>query len=396
MPRAFRPGRDGLPFPIVPRLALLLLSLVFVLHPLESTPSDSMEPKDSNASGQRETTADAATLRHEELDRQLLELRQRLRAFSFSCYGSASKLVGPDSLRVQCAIPSRFSGDGDSTLWNGLLCFTGRNPWACEAVRSSQTNDGRMWRSSRRAKTRNDGDDYPQASFSRDMARGVLLYLLKTRDVELGNRWSEYINSAGALCPDHFDYSCDIRGQSYRRINHVLDTLDATRISFTHTVFPCLWPVYPLSSALHETMMEKRVQENQSFHLHLAAIDLLMDPHMKKPLYDEQTRKAMAQTLFERKPYNLFYQYLAEGPTTDLKERILRLAPTRRPPFLSQWVWEREIPDRDLKKFGLTSGPGQDPEKLEKAFKAFVDLESMGWDFVFIIDLVVGQRPDPT
>ena len=101
MPRAFRPGRDGLPFPIVPRLALLLLSLVFVLHPLESTPSDSMEPMDSNASGQRETTADAATLRHEELDRQLLELRQRLRAFSFSCYGSASKLVGPDSLRVQ-------------------------------------------------------------------------------------------------------------------------------------------------------------------------------------------------------------------------------------------------------------------------------------------------------
>lgn len=329
---------------------------------------------------------------HESLDRELKALRSIIVAYSFKCYGSASKLVGPDILRSQCTIPSRFTGDGDSTLWNGLLCFTGKNPWACDAIQQSQSDDGRMWRSSRRMQSENDGNEYPQASFSRDMARGVLLYILATGDTELASNWSEYMSRIGALCPDHTDWSCDIRTQSYRHINHVMATVGLKGISFAYAVFPCLWPTYPLGAAFHETVMERRVEKNQSFHLHLAAIDILMDGRMKKPLFDRESRQEMANVLFQRKPYNLFYQYLAQGPTLELKRRILEFAPRKRPPYLAQWVWEREIPDRDLQKFATSSNSPSEAE-LESAFKEFIRLESMGWDFVFLIDLVVNKSP---
>ncbi|MBR32450.1 MAG: hypothetical protein CMN77_14190 [Spirochaetaceae bacterium] len=338
------------------------------------------------------TARDFEQNQHEHLDAELRKLREIIAGYSFKCYGSASKLVGPDILRKGCAIPSRFTGDGDSTLWNGLLCFTGRNPWACEAIKKSQSEDGRIWRSPRRMISENDGNEYPQASFSRDMARGVLLYILATRDNELAQGWSDYMSNIGALCPDHTDWSCDIRSQSYRRINHVMATTGLKGISFAYTVFPCLWPTYPLSSAFHETVMENRVEKNESFHLHLAAIDLLMDPHLKKPLYDDKSRQEMAEVLFRRKPYNLFYQYLAHGPTLELKKRILEFAPRSRPPYLAQWVWEREIPSRDLNKFA-SEPESPSTEEQELAFKEYIRLESMGWDFIFLIDLVLDKRP---
>lgn len=169
-------------------------------------------------------------------------------------------------------------------------------------------------------------------------------------------------------------------------------TVGLKGISFAYTVFPCLWPTYPLGAAFHETVMERRVEKNQSFHLHLAAIDILMDGRMKKSLFDRESRQEMANVLFQRKPYNLFYQYLAQGPTLELKRRILEFAPRKRPPYLAQWVWEREIPDRDLQKFATSSNSPSEAE-LESAFKEFIRLESMGWDFVFLIDLVVDKSP---
>ncbi|MCB1303411.1 MAG: hypothetical protein KDK37_04015 [Leptospiraceae bacterium] len=328
---------------------------------------------------------------HQKLDQELRDLRTTIKGYSFKCYGAASKLVGPDALATTCTIPSRFAGDGDSTLWNGLLCFTGKEPWACDAVRDSQTTDGRIWRSPRRKLSENDGNDYPQASFSRDMSRGVMLYLLRTGDTVVADQWSAYISRTGAFCPDQQDWSCDVRTQSYRRMNHVMETIGATRLVFAYTVFPCLWPAYPLTSAMHETMMERRVRENESFHLHLAAIDLLMDSYLTDPMYDAKTRHAMVEILFQRKPYNLFYQYLAQGPTIDLKRRILRYAPRSRPQFLSQWVWERELPQAYL---DLSGNPEPGSEKEEEAFLRFIATESMGWDFVFLIDLVEGGRPE--
>ena len=371
----------------------IVLFLALILGPLLTGPfSGSSSSLEARSELSEPTAEEYEEEQHVQLDQKLRELRSLILGYSFKCYGSASKLVGPDILRKGCTIPSRFSGDGDSTLWNGLLCFTGANPWACEAVKKSQSDDGRIWRSPRRMLTENDGNDYPQASFSRDMARGVLLYILETEDRDLAQRWSDYMSGIGALCPDHTDWSCDIRSTSYRRINHVLATAGLDGISFAYTVFPCLWPTYPVTAAFHETVMESRVEKNESFHLHLAAIDLMMDPHLKKPLYDDMSRQEMAAVLFRRKPYNLFYQYLAQGPTIQLKKRILEFAPRTRPPFLSQWVWEREIPPRDLDKFARSAGAPSEVEQ-EKAFKEFVRLESMGWDFVFLIDMVLDKRP---
>jgi len=387
-----RPGTRILP---IIALFLLIATAILLTGPGLMAETGPGSPKNTARSEPQPSTdlASDTEANHEKLDQELRKLRSIIYSYSFKCYGSASKLVGPDIIKDRCSIPYRFTGDGDSALWNGLLCFTGRNPWACDAIKKSQSEDGRIWRSTRRKLTENDGNDYPQASFSRDMARGVMLYILQTRDRNLASRWSDYISENGALCPDHTDWSCDIRAQSYRRINHVLATVEAQDISFSHTVFPCMWPTYPVTSALHETVMEHRVEKNESFHLHLAAIDLLMDSQLKKPLYDDESRRDMARVLFRRKPYNLFYQYLAQGPTAELKRRILAFAPRERPPYLAQWVWEREIPARDIEKY-VPSGQTPTDEQLEKAFRDYVKLESMGWDFVFLIDLVLEKRPE--
>src|SRR5690348_11546418 len=54
--------------------------------------------------------------------------------------------------------------DGDTTLFNGLLCASGE-PLGCRAVQRAQGADGRFWRSPRRV----DGNLGQPKSFSRDM-----------------------------------------------------------------------------------------------------------------------------------------------------------------------------------------------------------------------------------
>lgn len=93
--------------------------------------------------------------------------------------------------------------DGDSVIFNGLLCYSG-NAVACKAVGDSQTADGRWWRSPRRAA----GEGrVSSASFSRDQLIGVIFYLLTTYKTEpelarqKATAWHSWIKANGdALC----------------------------------------------------------------------------------------------------------------------------------------------------------------------------------------------------
>jgi hypothetical protein len=127
---------------------------------------------------------------------------------------SAFKCVAPDGFAFPSK-PQTDSGsptlcdDGDMTLFNGLLCYSG-NQLACEAVRRSQTPDGRFWRSPLRAQTGNlhyEGgtayldDTGNDKSFSPDMELGVLLYAIRTRDTSALSRWYNWISaSRGRTC----------------------------------------------------------------------------------------------------------------------------------------------------------------------------------------------------
>src|SRR6478736_9863176 len=78
--------------------------------------------------------------------------------------------------------------DGDSIIFNGLLCMVGEEQ-GCDTVRQSQDADGRFWRSPRRTP----GNLGQGKSFSRDQTLGALLYIAKTQDRDAALRWLRWI-----------------------------------------------------------------------------------------------------------------------------------------------------------------------------------------------------------
>lgn len=113
------------------------------------------------------------------------DLRARMafwRAEAFVC--PAATPAFPSS---ETGEPAQPCNDGDMTLFNGLLCHAGEQR-GCDAVRNAQDPSTGEWHRSPRIRAlgRNDRGD---ANFSPDMALGVQLYALRTRDVDRFYKW---------------------------------------------------------------------------------------------------------------------------------------------------------------------------------------------------------------
>jgi uncharacterized protein YecT (DUF1311 family) len=80
--------------------------------------------------------------------------------------------------------------DGDMTMFNGLLCASG-DPRGCDAVKRSQGNDGRWWRSPRKVGL----ISKDQISFSEDQSFGVFLYIAQTKDSVAFYKWLDWIST---------------------------------------------------------------------------------------------------------------------------------------------------------------------------------------------------------
>ncbi|TIX16344.1 MAG: hypothetical protein E5V46_02955 [Mesorhizobium sp.] len=90
-----------------------------------------------------------------------------------------------------------FCDDGDAIIENALLCYVG-DQRGCETVKTSQSANGRWWRSPRKAILQ-PGEplllEKGETTFSNDHALGVMLYLSITQDRNAFNRWIQWINS---------------------------------------------------------------------------------------------------------------------------------------------------------------------------------------------------------
>lgn len=97
-------------------------------------------------------------------------------------------------------------GDGDLTLFHGLMCGAGIKS-GCDAAKAAQlrTGDGSWYRSPRRAAkhtevcgsstaTPEEKAAWCQNSFSPDMALGAQLYAVTTKDVEALRKWVTWID----------------------------------------------------------------------------------------------------------------------------------------------------------------------------------------------------------
>lgn len=100
---------------------------------------------------------------------------------------------------------SKTCDDGDSVMFNALLCRAGVAS-GCNAVRLSQDSDGRFWRSPNKRAERPaeaTGLEKGQTSFSGDHATGLFVYFGHTQDAEAFRKWIAWINSnerCGSFC----------------------------------------------------------------------------------------------------------------------------------------------------------------------------------------------------
>lgn len=243
---------------------------------------------------------------------KMTEFREQIRGWSVRCGASVSK----DNCDV-----------GDAALFNGLMCLSG-DELSCEAVRRSQGSDGRMWRSEMRI-----ASDAVN-SFSRDMAMGVLAYLVATQDVDLAQRWMTWIEANDyRLCRESTDNRCDFSPGFWALFRDVWQYLQL-----------------PLNQKMQTVILDDRIlallQSQFSppgFELHLSAVNLLIRRSIGQ---ETTTLKALSSALSTRQSANPFFTYLSEGSSTRTYEQLLQWCPREAPVRRSEWSFERNQGDQ--------------------------------------------------
>ena len=295
-------------------------------------------------------------------------------------------------------------GDGDMTLFNGLLCLSGEQI-GCDAVMKSQGGDGRWWRSPRRV-----GWEYPKydVSFSPDQALGVLSYVLSSgngaafdnwlnwitahrgkltsaqikevaKDVIAKLNWSDaQIDAAVAIlanalpprlsyCSDDYDARCTLRPGDCAIIKSVATALGRTTdICGHYLLFDQIQILFNLVgiSVPSALSVASSFFNDENYPLHLAAVQVFLLQKMGEG--DDPLVLTSAHKVANREPKNAFFAFLATGTkTSDARDLLLSACPSPNAPSSAriQWAWER--PDS------------------EKAW-----LQSMYWDCIFVGKLI--------
>jgi hypothetical protein len=241
--------------------------------------------------------------------------------------------------------------DGDGTLFSGLLCLAGEE-LGCEAVKAAQDNAGKFWRSPRRvaADTNN--------SFSRDMALGVMGYLLATQDRAAAQNWIQWIDQ-NSVCQLNVGGVCQLRTYRFCR-----DDSDG-RCFITPGMWSMMRRVWEyLELPLHkemkttgeQTMVAEAEQAPLGYALHLKAVIFFLYQKIGRNFAFEWD---LINTIAERQADNLFFQYLHEGTSPRLQEALRNLCPREAPENTSQWTWERDTAEN-------------------------AQIDAMGWDCIFL------------
>lgn len=225
--------------------------------------------------------------------------------------------------RCGASVAKENCGVGDAALFNGLMCLSG-DELSCEAVRRSQGVDGRMWRAEHRV-----ASDAVN-SFSRDMAMGVLAYLIATRDRDLAQRWLAWIEgNQFRMCRESTDNRCEFTPGFWMLFKEVWEYLG-------------LSPNAKMSSAIVDESVVALLQAHfapAGYQLHLAGVNALLRRAMGQ---SSATLNSLTDSLAHRQPSNPFYAYLARGAQPDVVEKAVAWCPTSAPESRSEWSFERD------------------------------------------------------
>lgn len=269
--------------------------------------------------------------------------------------------------------PSRPTGDakqpcddGDMTLFNGLLCASGE-PLGCLGVKEALDRDTGQWYRSPRIRV--NGNDRGGASFSPDMALGVQLYLVTTKDVESGWKWLMWLHShtpcwveIGETCiiqapvprfctdppkeGEKENFECTLRPGDSAALSSTVTWLQKNAGLAELPTGSLRGNLGSFSGKTPALLEAASLVNKPGFSQHLVAVGILLErlQDTKDPSLDRA-----AKTLAQKEPNNAFFKWMAEGPTQAVRDLVLARCPTReRLPEapLHQWQWEREDADK--------------------------------------------------
>ena len=306
--------------------------------------------------------------------------------------------------------------DGDSTLFNGLLCASG-DTRGCEAVKRSLsltggTEEGRFWRSTRRAQTNNyhfesgqpyDGDAGNDKSFSPDQELGVLLYAVTTHDkssVELWFNWMDHhrpcvsnqLGSSGCGyrgLPRYCEHeNCTMRpidrdmddavfgalgGTSPAGIRHYRQIATTLSLPLTSLIPFLNIPIQTyLGMSVGDKVYYEASRNPPNFPMHLSAIRAWL--LIKINHVDQQRAHQTISMIAGKQPENALYQYLNEDATTKVAALVKQYCPApsqSRGGDLIHWTWESDSSQWTI------------PAKIDNGKPS-----SMLWDCIFMRNLL--------
>lgn len=246
-------------------------------------------------------------------------------------------------------------GDGDMTLFNGMLCAAG-DERGCEAVANAQADSGEWHRSPRlRMLGYNDRGD---ATFSPDMALGAQLYLITKRDRDRGWKWLVWLHeNVPCSVKSWFSDACWVQGLPRFCAPHQGCTArpgDLATLSWTvdYLQTKAQMPALPdgrlrgmLGTFSGIGSFNKELDANLNkpgFSQHLVGVSIWV---VRLAGHDDAQMRSAVDKLIEKNPNNPFFLYLREGKSDAVKLKTLARCPTPERPSqhpLYEWQWERD------------------------------------------------------
>lgn len=280
----------------------------------------------------------------------------------------SERLTFWESMAPKCSAPgfsfpsseteeAKPCGDGDMTLFNGMLCAAG-DERGCQAVADAQAPSGEWHRSPRlRILGFNDRGD---ATFSPDMALGAQLYLIKKQDRERAWQWLQWLhNNVPCTVRSWFSDACWVEGLPRFCAPHQGCTArpgDLATLSWTvdylqkNAGMPNL-PDGRLRGLLGSFggigSFNKELDANLNkpgFSQHLVGVSIWV---VRLAGHDDDQMRAAVQKLVERNPNNAFFHYLRDGKSDAVLSKTLARCPSPQAPStppLYEWQWERDEP----------------------------------------------------
>lgn len=263
---------------------------------------------------------------------ELAELRESIRPWATRCYED---------------FPCQHNDD-HVTLYAGALCLSGET-FACDIARASQDDSGRIWRSPRQDEIRE------RNTSSRDMFVGMLMYWTQVGDTNSAWKAYQYLSANDwKLCPNAKDNRCEMDPKQYKVAWQTYkNTFQRMGLKPTPTMNKA-------AKGGDNVLLGQVKLSKPGYQLHLSALQIWARQVMDRD--SSKTDKA-ARILVDRQPTNPFFRYIA-GDIDRAKQIVWEQCPREQTADPIHWKWAHRDEVRD-------------------------DRDSMGWDCIFMINLLL-------